>query len=136
MNKSETLTDAIGTMHSGGAELEEQRGEANQARKSAPHTVWWWIHREKQQQSVEPCCQACHGTKEAMPDQRQRDIWGVQHLGDAQHACQQEQPKARLFRTRHHVVWPVWCACKKQVMSGMQHIRMSHVADITEQRFC
>ena len=35
-------------------------------------------------------------TKEAMPDQRQRGIWGVQHQGGAQHACQQEQPKARL----------------------------------------
>ena len=35
-------------------------------------------------------------TKEAMPDQRQKDIWVVQHLGGAQHACQQERPKARL----------------------------------------
>ena len=107
------------------AELEEQRGEANQARKSAPRTVVV----DSPSKSVAKCWSVLSSlscTKEAMPDQRQRGIWGVQHLGGAQHACQQEQPKARL--SSHPTPRCMASVVCMQQASHERHATHSHVS--------
>ena len=61
-----------------------------------------------------------------MPDQRQRGIWGVQHQGGAQHACQQEQPKARLCsHSPPRCLASVVCV---QQASHERHATHSHVS--------
>ena len=136
MNKSETLTDAIGTMHSGGAELEEQ--DLKPIKQGSLHlTPFGGGFTEKICSKVlsrvaklvmalrRPCQTKVKETFGAF------SIWEVHSM----HASKNNQ-RHGFVRTRHHVVWPVWCACNKQVTSGTQHILMSHVAGTSVQRYC
>ena len=55
-------------------------------------------------------------------------IWEV-HCG---HVCMNRQRHMHVCAC-HHVVWPVWCACNKQVQSVMSCIHRVPVTDITQQ---
>ena len=60
-------------------------------------------------------------------------IWEVHEVHHQVNIARKKRQRL-IIHTRHHVIFPVWCSCNRQVTSGMPCIHMVHVALITKQK--